>query len=274
MTGPSDEGESSVKTATSKSRFRPGVDPLETRALLSTLTASLKHGVVTVRRDDASLPIQVDVQTLSAQRRGGSKGAVLVHGIARFDLKKVKAITIDAGPSDANVTVHVPTGLRLPVRIIAPAAPAPDPAPSSAPAVPGVTGVLSAFEGQIFAAVNAERTKAGLPALAVNAKLVTAAQIHAGNMAALDVMQHELPGVALPTLVSRAQYVGYRYGWLAENIASYYSDASALVAGWMASPEHRANILNANLTEAGVGVGRDARGNLFICQEFASPAPG
>jgi uncharacterized protein YkwD len=261
-----------------KSRYRPVVDSLETRALLSALTAHLRHGVLTVSRDEASVPIQVDVQTLTAQRRGRAHhGTVLVHGVGGFDLRRVKSITIKAGPSAANITIREPSGFPLPIRVIATPAPIPPPtlavpAPPSSVSVPGVTGVQSILEQQIFDLANAQRIQAGLAPLTVNAKLVTAAQIHARDMAALGLMQHDLPGVAQPTLVSRAQFVGYSYGWLGENIASDYADAPSVVAAWMASPEHRANILNPNLKEAGLGVGRDTQGNLYFCEDFASPA--
>jgi uncharacterized protein YkwD len=48
--------------------------------------------------------------------------------------------------------------------------------------------------------------------------------------------------------------VGYT-GWsaLGENIAGGYPTADAVVAGWMASPGHRANILSPRFTEMGVG---------------------
>ena len=91
-------------------------------------------------------------------------------------------------------------------------------------------------------------------------------------MAALDLMEHTLPGVSQPTLVSRAVFVGYQYSWLGENIASFFPDAQSLVNAWMASAPHRANILNAQFTMAGIGVASDTSGNLFFTQEFGAPA--
>ena len=105
----------------------------------------------------------------------------------------------------------------------------------------------------------------------VNAKLVAAAQVHARNMGSLGRMEHELQGVAQPTLQSRAAYVGYAGSWLGENLGMGYTDAASLVRGWVQSAAHRSTLLSPNLTEAGVGVARDAEGRLYFCQTFGKP---
>ena len=258
-------------------RFQPELASLETRALLSAITATLSQGRLTITRDDVSLAIVVDVSTISARAAGrhGGRGSVVVEDIARFDIRRVKSITINPGTSLANISVNVPRSRHIAVTVNLPSA-APRAVASLVPgsgpsSVAGVTGVQSPLEQQVFDLVNAERAKAGVPPLNLNPQLVAAAQIHARDMAALGSLDHNLLGVAQPTLISRAQFVGYRYGWLGENIASGFSDASSLVNAWMNSPEHRVNILFASLTEAGVGVGRSASGQLFYTQEFASP---
>lgn len=119
--------------------------------------------------------------------------------------------------------------------------------------------------------VNQQRTLNGLAPLEVNAKLVEAAQIHARDMAQFDVMEHDLPQATLPTLVSRASFVGYNYAWIGENIAFNYSDAAAVVDAWMNSPGHRANILSVNFTEVGAGVAWDSRGLPYYCMVFGEP---
>ena len=53
---------------------------------------------------------------------------------------------------------------------------------------------------------------------------------------------------------------GIRYMAAAENIAQGQPDSAAVVAAWMNSPGHRANILNPNLRKLGVGIVRDSRG--------------
>jgi uncharacterized protein YkwD len=267
----------------SKKRFQPGMDALDPRALLSGVSASLSHGVLTISRKDVARVIQVDVQPLSIRshaRAAMPGGMVVVQGVGRFPARRVHSIAINPGPSAANVIVHESPGKAIPVRINAPISsnlasaslPGTPASATSDVAIPGVTGIQSSLEQQVFDLINVERINAGLPPLRANAKLITAAQIHGRDMASQGVMEHDLSGVAQPSLVSRAQFVGYSYGWLGENIASNFSDAASVVAAWMASPGHRANILNANLTEAGIGIGRDSNGVLYFCQEFGSPA--
>ncbi|MBK8501492.1 MAG: CAP domain-containing protein [Saprospiraceae bacterium] len=51
----------------------------------------------------------------------------------------------------------------------------------------------------------------------------------------------------------RMQAAGYSSSSWAENIAAGYGTPSAVIAGWMSSSGHRANILNASRREFGVG---------------------
>src|SRR5205085_10934710 len=110
----------------------------------------------------------------------------------------------------------------------------------------------SDIERQVVDLTNHARQEAGLAPLKVNASLVSAAQIHARDMARLDLMEHDLPGVPLPTLADRARYVGYLFNWLGENIAYNYLDATQVVSAWMGSPGHRANMPNPNFTDIGL----------------------
>jgi uncharacterized protein YkwD len=131
---------------------------------------------------------------------------------------------------------------------------------------------MSAEEQSIVDLVNQAREQNGLAPLQVNSSLVEAAQIQSTDMAELGQFDHNLPGAALPTLESRAQYVGYNYSFLGENVAFNYPDANTVMAGWLASPGHRANILNADYTQIGVGIAYDAQGEPYYTQEFGAPA--
>lgn len=70
-------------------------------------------------------------------------------------------------------------------------------------------------------------------------------------MALQDFFSHT--GIDGSTMVQRIQTTGYQFSSAAENIAAGYTTPEQVVAGWMESPGHRANILNPNLTEIGVG---------------------
>ncbi len=131
---------------------------------------------------------------------------------------------------------------------------------------------LAAWAQQIIDLTNQQRRLNGLPDLAVNPKLMQAAQIQARQMATLERMQHDLPGAQYPDLASRANAVGYNYAWFGENIAFNYPDPAGVVQGWMLSAGHRANILNPDYTEIGAAVAFDAQGLPYFAQEFGQPA--
>jgi uncharacterized protein YkwD len=130
----------------------------------------------------------------------------------------------------------------------------------------------TAAEQAIVNATNQVRAQNGLPPLKVSPKLVQAAHIHAGDMARLGDMAHDLPGVAQATLLDRAKYVGYNFSWLGENIAFNYPDTASVMSAWMSSDGHRANILSSNYTEIGVGIATDVRGQPYYCVDFGKPA--
>jgi uncharacterized protein YkwD len=138
------------------------------------------------------------------------------------------------------------------------------PAPTSAPSRARRTSP----ESRIFDLINSERVHQGLPALVYNEQLDRMAKIQAENMAHYQKMAHVIPEADLPTLPDRARYVSYQFGRLAENVALGYPSAETVVQGWMTSKGHRANILNDELVETGIGIARSSSGGLYYCQVF------
>jgi uncharacterized protein YkwD len=126
------------------------------------------------------------------------------------------------------------------------------------------------FMARVLDLTNAERQKAGLPPLALNAQLGNAAQNYSQVLAATGCFEHTCG--AVPDFADRDAQAGYT-GWstIGENIAAGYPTPEAVVSGWMASPGHRANILSSNYTEIGIGVISGA-GKLgtYWTQEFGS----
>lgn len=161
-------------------------------------------------------------------------------------------------------------GITPPTQVVTPPTPVSAPDPVATAPSPSPVATMSAEEQQIIDLTNQQRVQNGLPPLTIDPRLIEAAQIHAGDMARLGQMEHDLPGAALPTLQDRAGFVGYKYAWLGENIAFNYADAASVVAGWMQSPGHRANILNPNFNDIGVGVALDSQGQPYYCQVFGS----
>lgn len=111
----------------------------------------------------------------------------------------------------------------------------------------------------ILCLLNSERTEHGLVALDRNKKLQKAAQRHNREMLGTGCFDHECPGEA--DLDDRLDAISYLVGGLlewafGENIAWGLKDQGtprAIVAAWMESPGHRANILHGDYREVGVG---------------------
>ncbi len=98
-----------------------------------------------------------------------------------------------------------------------------------------------------FALTNQQRVSHGLKPLITDPVLDAAAQAWAQQLASSCTFVHS-------TSAWRAARVA-KAGWSAtgENIAAGYTSSSAVVTAWMASPGHRANILDARYTGLGVG---------------------
>jgi uncharacterized protein YkwD len=108
--------------------------------------------------------------------------------------------------------------------------------------------------------INRQRLTHGERALRPNRRLRRAAQAHSVSMAFGDYFEHDGPSGQTP--LARLRDAGYisssRVGYeVGENIAwgtLYLATPRAIVAAWMASPGHRANILDTRYRETGIGV--------------------
>src|SRR5690349_5792827 len=116
--------------------------------------------------------------------------------------------------------------------------------PSAPPADASLA--LGSVERVMVEETNRERAAAHLSVLQTDLRLVQAAQLQAEQMARFGVMAHEIPKAAYPTLETRLDYAHYRFSDAAENVAKNYSSGTTVIAGWMASPAHRANMLDAD----------------------------
>ncbi|WP_318210477.1 CAP domain-containing protein [Streptomyces sp. SJL17-1] len=119
---------------------------------------------------------------------------------------------------------------------------------------------------QVIALVNAERAKAGCGPLSANATLTEAAQGHSDDMAARDFFDHTNPDGAGPG--ERVTAAGYPWSTYGENIAMGQSTPEQVMEAWMNSPGHRANILNCDFKEIGVGI--HSQGGPYWTQVFGA----
>lgn len=107
----------------------------------------------------------------------------------------------------------------------------------------------------LLADTNIARAANGVPALKLNTKLDAAAQANADDMVARDYWSHYTPDGNPPWIWVTNQ--GYSYQKLGQNLATGFSDEQTTINGWMASPEHRANMLDSSFKDVGFGYAND-----------------
>jgi uncharacterized protein YkwD len=111
----------------------------------------------------------------------------------------------------------------------------------------------------LLCAIDAERTARSLPAVRQSGQLTRAAQGHAANMVGRHFFAHVSPdGSTLADRVAVTGYMRHRRTWeLGEAIAwaeQPLDTAASLVQAWLASPPHRAILLDRRYREVGIGV--------------------
>ena len=134
-------------------------------------------------------------------------------------------------------------------RTTAPTRPSPDPAGGRG------SGPAGTFGAEVLRLTNIERAKVDCGALHADSRLAAAAQAHSTDMATRNYFSHTSPDGVTPW--DRARAAGYASP-SAENIAMGFRTPADVMAAWMQSSGHRANILNC--ASHAVGVGFDARG--------------
>jgi uncharacterized protein YkwD len=114
---------------------------------------------------------------------------------------------------------------------------------------------------EAFNRVNSIRAAHGLAPLAWHHTATGVALEHAREMSAFDYLDHvDLDGAGPGQRLAEAGLVPYGWG---ENIGRAAS-AADVVAAWMDSPEHRANILTPGFTHVGTGVSENYWTQVFL----------
>lgn len=149
---------------------------------------------------------------------------------------------------------------------------------TAAGAAPAPGGSISATEQRVLDLTNQARATArtcgttSYPAAAPltwNASLAAAARGHAADMAAKDYFSHtSQDGRTFDVRITNAGYTGYRA--IGENIAAGQPTPEEVVAGWIKSPGHCANLMNASFKELGVGVGNGGSYGIYWDQDFGA----
>lgn len=138
----------------------------------------------------------------------------------------------------------------------------------AAPATVGAERSLAA----VTCLVNHERTVRGLAPVAASPQLAQAAQWHADDMAARNYFAHDAligaPHGSSPG--ERATNAGYTWSTVGENIARGQRTPRAVMAGWLGSEGHCANIMRPTFTDAGYGLSTAGNGPYWV-QVFGRP---
>ena len=123
--------------------------------------------------------------------------------------------------------------------------------------IPSVDDKVLEFEKEVIRLVNAQRAKAGLGALKHNWQLSRVARFKSEDMSDRKYFSHTSPTYGSP--FEMIKNFGISYKTVGENIAKGYADPNSVVDRWMNSSGHRANILNSEFKEIGVGYCPDGK---------------
>ncbi|TSC82773.1 MAG: allergen V5/Tpx-1 family protein [Parcubacteria group bacterium Gr01-1014_20] len=121
---------------------------------------------------------------------------------------------------------------------------------------------------------NEARGGQSLVLLKLDPNLAKGAQMKAEDMAARGYFAHVSPEGVTPWYWF--DQADYNFVYAGENLAINFTDSREVTNAWLASPTHRANILNNHFTEVGIGVAEglyEGRNAFFVVQFFGRPMP-
>jgi uncharacterized protein YkwD len=133
------------------------------------------------------------------------------------------------------------------------------------PAQVAIASADPRMEFQVVDLVNKERAKVGCQPLIMDDRLTQAAEAHSTDMAERGYFGHTTPEGL--NFRDRIRAAGFTNPGVAENLAHGQPDAVHVLAGWMASDEHRPNILNCEFDLIGVGLNEHG---MYWTQEFGA----
>lgn len=105
--------------------------------------------------------------------------------------------------------------------------------------------------------------------MTLDSRLIAAAQKYAVVMANNGQFSHTGPDGRSP--FDRMKAEGYYYRTAGENIAFGHRNVPEVMAGWIASPGHEANI-RGNYANAGFGSMADSNGRIYWVADFGTPS--
>ena len=126
--------------------------------------------------------------------------------------------------------------------------------------IPLMDESITSFEQQVIDLTNEKRASRGLKPLNANWELSRVARYKSQDMANNKYFSHTSPTYGSP--FNMIKNFGIKYRSAGENIAYGQRTPAQVVNSWWNSAGHRANMLNANYTD--IGVGYVANGNYWM----------
>ena len=139
------------------------------------------------------------------------------------------------------------------------------------PVLPALSEAIT--PNTVFEFTNSAREQFKVQPLTYNSLLAKAAQAKADDMLSKGYFAHNTPEGRTPWFFIKQ--AGYTYISAGENLAVDFTEVEKVTDAWLNSPGHRANILNKNFKELGVGVSQGRfKGHIatFVVQMFGSPS--
>ena len=216
-----------------------------------------KDDKVTFKSSDSSIASVDSDGKVSAKKKGSATITATANGVSA-ECK----VTVKAKPSNSTTTTTTVTnpqsGKKEEVTIVKPSTPSSSGGSSNSSSGSVAMEYSLSKAKEAFNLQNAERAKAGLPAMAWNDTLYEACKVRAKEI--VTNWSHTRPnGGSYSDLIE-----GLPWTSSGENIAKGTTSPSNVVASWMASPGHRANILETN-THATVAYYGGYWVTIFVC---------
>jgi uncharacterized protein YkwD len=128
---------------------------------------------------------------------------------------------------------------------------------------------LSATESAYLRAVNQARAAYGLKTVRYDATLTRAARSHSAEMLRGNYFAHGAFRTRMIQFHVRGPFVGENLAWGDDS----YASPASVIQHWLASPEHRANLLRPTFTRIGLGAVqgtfRGGGGTTVLTADFA-----
>lgn len=140
--------------------------------------------------------------------------------------------------------------------------------PQCQPAPAPVVAPLSDVQNSVVYAVNHHRGLAGLAPLTIDGRLSAAAQGHSDDLARRQTMSHT--GSGGTDGGQRISNAGYPWSTWGENVAAGQTTSTEVMSAWLASPGHRANILNGGVRNIGVAATKGSNGVVYWTMVIAA----